>query len=223
MDNNMLKVPYFAKASSYEVLQQALQEGGVLEDLDRIAYIITTDTNKLYHISIDKIIRPISGDEEYVKNLDELPSVSEGKPNVIYIVNGIGYQFNEGRYDIIFDKKQVDELEAAVSADSEIIHDKLVQLESDLNDLSSTVDGFNDRIEAVEATATEMDDDVEQLTSFVESSLASFTDTLNDYNDRITTSESSILAITGQVNAAQTNISNLQLNMGTVQNTVDSH
>ena len=223
MNANMLKVPYFAKASSYEVLQKALQEGGVLENLDRIAYILTTDTNKLYHVSLDKIIRPISGDKEYVKTSDELPSIEEGKSDVIYIVKGVGYQFDGEDYIPIFDKHQVDVLQAAVTEDSVALHTQLDKLANDLTDLTEIVSNFDSRIQSVEETASEVTSDFNDLSSFVNNRITSINNTLNDHESRITASSSSIQTITGQLNDAQTDISDLQLNMGAAQAEITSH
>ena len=69
MDNvGMLKVPYFLKASSLDVVRTALEDGNYLSDkLDRIAYVFVSDTQKLYHISQDKEILDIkSSDEEEI-------------------------------------------------------------------------------------------------------------------------------------------------------------
>ena len=69
MDNvGMLKVPYFLKASSLDIVRTALEDGTYLSDkLDRIAYAFVSDSQKLYHISQDgEIMEVKSGDEEEI-------------------------------------------------------------------------------------------------------------------------------------------------------------
>ena len=138
-----LKVPYFARCSTYEVLEKSLQEGGFFYNLDRIAYVLVSDTQILYHVSPDKTITPIMGaNEGSIKRLDTLPDPSEAKTDALYIVGNTVYSFDGTDFHATYEE----------------IQDTIDTLSQQVADVAATVATYDDKIAAIEQEAAEITD-----------------------------------------------------------------
>lgn len=95
----MLKLPIFAMGTTEEITN-AISEDGYLYDKTTIMYVFDTDTNMLAFIHpTEKVIHYIVGNNKtQVLRLSELPEVSEGDEEVLYIVDNIVYTFNGTEY-----------------------------------------------------------------------------------------------------------------------------
>lgn len=94
------KVPIFARASTLEVLEYALNnESGILYDLDRICYVYMIDSGELCYVDAEKNIYPIIGaNKPLVLKVDALPPADEADEEVLYIYNNIVYIWTGTEY-----------------------------------------------------------------------------------------------------------------------------
>lgn len=142
-----IKIPIFAKASNISVLEQALTDG-VLMDIDRICWAYISDDGTLAYVDPDKNIYKIKGDNKVVvRNLNALPSVSEGDTEVLYVVNDIVYTFNGEEYKPSFYNIQleVDSLNNQVkSIDTrlDIAEINIMTMQETMNNLGVSIDAI---------------------------------------------------------------------------------
>lgn len=115
------QAPFFA-AGNWDKIQAAIEENLITYP----AYVFVRDKTQLGYMDIDNTFKFIVGDnKQQVLKVDVLPDVSEGDEEVLYILNGIVYTFdNEGyhpMYQDVTDKidalqEQIDTLSEKVSA-----------------------------------------------------------------------------------------------------------
>ena len=101
---NKLKTPYFCRGTMKN-LEHALREG-IFKDLDRVLWCYVTsgeNAGKLLLVDSTKKIYPIVGSNpKQVLRYEELPSVSEGNLETLYIVGNDVYSFNGQEYVSIY-------------------------------------------------------------------------------------------------------------------------
>ena len=97
--SNMLKMPVFAMGTQAN-LEKELAEGGHFADLSTIMYAFVKDKGMLafVHPNDKKINLIVGNNKKLVENLENLPSILDGDPEVLYIVGNTVYTFNGTEY-----------------------------------------------------------------------------------------------------------------------------
>ena len=86
-------LPLFV-AGNENSIQAAVAEGGILSNLDSIAYAYAKDTGKYCYISLEHELHWIVGDnKQLVQRVDALPAA--GDPDVLYILNTTVYMWDQ--------------------------------------------------------------------------------------------------------------------------------
>lgn len=144
-----LILPIFAKASTVSVLEQALTDGA-LKDIDRICWVYIVDDGTLAYVDPDKNVYKIKGDNKVVvRKLNELPSVSDGDSEVLYIVDDVVYTFDGREYKPSFYNIQI-ELDA-LKNQVDSIDTRLDIAEMNINTIQETLSNLGVTINAISA------------------------------------------------------------------------
>lgn len=190
----MIKNPFFARASTYEVMAKAFEPGGIFYDLDRIAYIFVLDTGFLYHVSVDKVIRPVVGDNpKYVQRFDELPPITEADEGLLYIVGDVVYSFYDGAYHPTY----------------EAVLGRISEVEEEFDKLSADYQQFK----------TDITSDLNTFKTDVESEISSFK---TEVQDDIAEINTAVIDLDGKVKTLQGDVSTLDTSLNSLSRTVTS-
>ena len=236
MAQHMIKNPFFARASTYEVMAKAFKEGGVFENLDRIAYIYVLDTGILYHVSMDKVIRPVVGDNpEYVQRLDELPPTAEADEGLLYVVDNVVYSFYNGEYHPTYEAivGRLDDLEtgfAELTADYEQFKTDVegeissfkTEIEGEMDSLKTEVEGEMDSLKTevegeMSSLRTDLEGEMSSLRTDLESEIDTFETTVNN---EVTSLSNSVINLDGEVTTLQGNVASLTTGMASLDRSV---
>ncbi len=107
-EEKWLKIPYFGRGKA-ESLVRALTTGRFKDGLDKALFYFATDTKQWVLVDIDKTIHRITsyegqptppgpGGEGSVKRVDELPPITEGNTETVYLLGDKIYTFNGREY-----------------------------------------------------------------------------------------------------------------------------
>lgn len=210
----MIKNPLFARASTYSVMEKAFEEGGVFFNLDRIAYIYVLDTGILYHASVDKIIRPVVGDNpKYVQRFDELPSPDVSEEGVLYVVGDTVYSFHDGAFHPTYEdvltpidelNTKVDNLEADYTQFKTDVADEINTFKTDVEseittfktDVDNEINTLRTDVEAdIASVRTDLEGEMASYKTEVDNELDTFSTTVVDLDGRVTELQSDVASI----------------------------
>ena len=159
----MAKIPAFARASSLEVLENALiSETGALYDLDRIAYCVLSDTDRLAYIDANKQIHLIVGaNKPNVVLVDALPPAEEADTDVLYIFNEIVYIWNGTEYKPTFYAvaQEIDALNLQLNT----LESRVGTLEASTADIEDRISTFENAIDGINRNIADIVDDINAL------------------------------------------------------------
>ena len=155
----MAKIPAFARASTLEVLETALNtETGALYELDRICYVYIDDGEKFVYIDPSKQIHLINGNNKVVvQKVDTLPSVSEADSEVLYINDNIVYLYDEQSntykptfYEVAI---QIDNLTTQLNT----IESRVGNIETSISDIEDRITAFNNALDVIDTHLSSID------------------------------------------------------------------
>ena len=159
----MAKIPVFARASSLEVLENALvSETGALADLERIAYCFLSNTGELAYIDANKQIHLIVGaNKPQVVVVDALPPADEADTDVLYIFDEIVYIWNGTEYKPTFYAvaQEIDNLTVQLNT----VESRVGNLETSTADIEQRIINFESAIDAINTNIADIVDDINAL------------------------------------------------------------
>lgn len=190
MSSTSKVLPLFVSGKA-ESVRAAVGEGGVLHDLDGIAYAYIKDLKQYWYISIDHEIFPISGDnKQQVQRVDALPA--NGDPEVLYILNTTVYQWDSETQTYI-----------------PTYHDVSDQLNA-VTELVSTLSTTVSELATEVAAKPSMDDVNVAINAGVEAAEQYADSLVGGFDDRITANENAISTVQTNMTTMQGQIAALQ-------------
>lgn len=159
----MAKIPAFARASTLEVLQNALDnETGALYELDRICYVYLDDGEKLVYVDPSKQIHLINGNNKLVVcNVETLPPAEEADKDVLYICDNIVYVWTGTEYRASFYEVaiQIDNLTTQLNN----AEGRITQLETDFISAEEAISILQGNVTSIESNISDINSSITNL------------------------------------------------------------
>lgn len=161
----MAKIPAFARASSLEVLENALyNEAGALFDLERICYVFLDDGEKFVYVDPNKQIHLINGNNKLVvQRVDELPPTTEADSEVLYIYDNVVYLWDSVNnlykptfYEVAI---QIDNLTTQLNN----AEGRIAQLETDFISAEEAISILQGNVTSIESNISDINSSITNL------------------------------------------------------------
>ena len=192
-------LPLFVAGKETSIIA-AVAPGGVLHDLDGIAYGFAKDTNRCCYITLDHEIQwMIGANKPLVQKVNSLPT--EGDPEVLYIMNGTVYSWDAENSMWVPTYQDITEQLSAVTELVNSLSEVVTDLTTQVSELP-TVDMVNGVVASGVQSAKEYADDaVDVAVRNIEVEIQNVTTSVDGVSQRVNAVSDSLDGVRSNVEA----------------------